>query len=162
LTIPACLPITTDYFPDKRSLQNDYVVSDYNLLPDDVNADFAQQRAIYKKPLTTVEVFKELVSQRLAQVQSNFIYFIITSFHILRDNYGYCVAKGFQLILLPLNNKNQNNTAGSNVGPAISTVIRGRQTESEPKEEYLLSIGRIFHKISLFDNSITVTRYRPR
>jgi hypothetical protein len=71
LTIPACLPITTDYFPDKRSLQNDYVVSDYNLLPDDVNADFAQQRAIYKKPLTTAEVFKELVSQRLAQVSYN-------------------------------------------------------------------------------------------
>lgn len=68
LTIPACLPITTDYFPDKRSLQNDYLVSDYNLLPDDVNADFAQNRAIYKEPLTTTEVFKELVSQRLAQV----------------------------------------------------------------------------------------------
>ncbi|XP_071557307.1 GATOR complex protein Iml1 isoform X5 [Temnothorax nylanderi] len=136
LTIPACLPITTDYFPDKRSLQNDYVVSDYNLLPDDVNADFAQQRAIYKKPLTTVEVFKELVSQRLAQ--------------------------GFQLIILPSLNKNQSNATGSNPVPAISTVIRGRQTESEPKEEYLLSIGRIFHKISLFDNSITVTRYRPR
>ncbi|XP_018377289.1 PREDICTED: DEP domain-containing protein 5 isoform X8 [Trachymyrmex cornetzi] len=136
LTIPACLPITTDYFPDKRSLQNDYVVSDYNLLPDDVNADFAQQRAIYKKPLTTVEVFKELVSQRLAQ--------------------------GFQLIILPPLNKNQSNAAGSNTVPTISTVMRGRQTESEPKEEYLLSIGRIFHKISLFDNSITVTRYRPR
>ncbi|XP_076220694.1 GATOR complex protein Iml1 isoform X2 [Nomia melanderi] len=135
LTIPACLPITTDYFPDKRSLQNDYVVSDYNLLPDDVNTDFAQQRAIYKKPLTTAEVFKELVSQRLAQ--------------------------GFQLIILPTNNKNQSNTPGSAV-PAISSVMRGRQTESEPKEEYLLSIGRIFHKISLFDNSITVTRYRPR
>ncbi|XP_017789838.1 PREDICTED: DEP domain-containing protein 5 [Habropoda laboriosa] len=136
LTIPACLPITTDYFPDKRSLQNDYVVSDYNLLPDDVNTDFAQQRAIYKKPLTTAEVFKELVSQRLAQ--------------------------GFQLIILPQTNKNQNITPGSNAVPAISSVMRGRQTESEPKEEYLLSIGRIFHKISLFDNCITVTRYRPR
>ncbi|XP_050487982.1 GATOR complex protein Iml1 isoform X2 [Bombus huntii] len=136
LTIPACLPITTDYFPDKRSLQNDYVVSDYNLLPDDVNTDFAQQRAIYKKPLTTAEVFKELVSQRLAQ--------------------------GFQLIILPQNNQNQSHTPGSNAVPAISSVMRGRQTESEPKEEYLLSIGRIFHKISLFDNCITVTRYRPR
>ncbi|XP_025163440.1 GATOR complex protein DEPDC5 isoform X2 [Harpegnathos saltator] len=136
LTIPACLPITTDYFPDKRSLQNDYVVSDYNLLPDDVNADFAQQRAIYKKPLTTTEVFKELVSQRLAQ--------------------------GFQLIILPPVNKNQSNGTGGNATPALSTVMRGRQTESEPKEEYLLSIGRIFHKISLFNNSITVTRYRPR
>lgn len=70
--------------------------------------------------------------------------------------------KGFQLIILPSLNKNQSNATGSNTVPAISTVIRGRQTESEPKEEYLLSIGRIFHKISLFDNSITVTRYRPR
>lgn len=81
LTIPACLPITTDYFPDKKSLQDDYVVSDYNLLPDDVNADYAQQRAIYKKPLTTAEVFKELVSQRLAQVldklKINKIYFCL-------------------------------------------------------------------------------------
>lgn len=75
LTIPACLPITTDYFPDKRSLQNDYLVSDYNLLPDDVNADFAQNRAIYKEPLTTMEVFKELVSQRLAQVSITFHYY---------------------------------------------------------------------------------------
>jgi hypothetical protein len=38
-----------------------------------VNADFAQQRAIYKKPLTTAEVFKELVSQRLAQVCFNLL-----------------------------------------------------------------------------------------
>lgn len=70
--------------------------------------------------------------------------------------------KGFQLIILPSLNKNQNNATSSNLNPPISTVMRGRQTESEPKEEYLLSIGRIFHKISLFDNSITVTRYRPR
>ena len=68
MTIPACLPITTDYFPDKRSLNNDYVVSDYALLPDYVNADFMRNRAVYKEPLSTEEVFKELVSQRLAQV----------------------------------------------------------------------------------------------
>lgn len=73
-----------------------------------------------------------------------------------------CYFKGFQLIILPSINKNQSNATGSNAAAAISTVIRGRQTESEPKEEYLLSIGRIFHKISLFDNSITITRYRPR
>ena len=72
MTILACLLITTDYFQDKRSLQNDYVVSDYNLLPDDVNADFAQQRAVCRKTLTTAEVFKELVSQRLAQVRFEF------------------------------------------------------------------------------------------
>lgn len=68
LTIPACLPITTDYFPDKRALHNDYLVSDYTLLPEGVNDDYAQNRAIYRKPLTTEEVFLELISQRLAQV----------------------------------------------------------------------------------------------
>lgn len=64
LTIPACLPLTTDYFPDERSLVSDYLVSDYSLLPDDVNADYSSQRA---RPLSTKEVFFELVSQRLAQ-----------------------------------------------------------------------------------------------
>lgn len=72
LTIPACLPITTDYFPDKRSLNNDYVLSIYTLLPDDVNADFMKHRAVQRKPLSTEEVFKELVSQRLAQVRMIF------------------------------------------------------------------------------------------
>lgn len=69
LTIPACLPITTDYFPDDVCLCRDYVFSDYNLLPDDVNADYAQQRVIYRKPLQTREVFQELISQRLSQVR---------------------------------------------------------------------------------------------
>lgn len=73
LTIPACLPITTDYFPDDICLKTDYLFSDYNLLPDDVNADYAQQRAVYRKPLTTQEVFRELVSQRLSQVSSSHI-----------------------------------------------------------------------------------------
>jgi DEP domain-containing protein 5 len=43
-------------------------VSDYDLLPDDVNYSYAQQRAVFKKPLTTIEVFKELIAQRLSQV----------------------------------------------------------------------------------------------
>lgn len=68
LTIPACLPITTDYFPDQRSLHNDYVVSDYTLLPEGVNVEYAQNRAIYREPLNTEKVFNELISQRLAQV----------------------------------------------------------------------------------------------
>ncbi|XP_063239930.1 GATOR complex protein Iml1 isoform X2 [Bacillus rossius redtenbacheri] len=140
LTIPACLPITTDYFPDKRSLQNDYVVSDYNLLPDDVNADFAHKRAIYRKPLTTKEVFRELVSQRLAQ--------------------------GFQLILLPKRGPPpQPQTPGSacHVMPGgVGSRVLSRPRDVEASEEYFLSIGRVFHKISLNGSAITVTRYRPR
>ncbi|XP_013146136.1 PREDICTED: DEP domain-containing protein 5 isoform X6 [Papilio polytes] len=137
LTIPACLPITTDYFPDKRSLQNDYLVSDYNLLPDDVNADFAQNRAIYKKPLTTNEVFKELVSQRLAQ--------------------------GFQLIVGVNENDVIESHCPSTPAPPPSKVAPqcGKPASAHTKR-YLLSIGRIFHKLTLVGSTITVTRYRPR
>ena len=132
LTIPACLPITTDYFPEKRALQIDYVVSLYSLLPDSVNADFAQLRSTSKRPLTTVEVFKELISQRLAQ--------------------------GFQLILMA----NNADKIGINVlNPKMrASVVLTSVTESD--ESYYLSIGRIFHKISLSGNTISVTRYRPR
>ncbi|CAH2990811.1 unnamed protein product [Chilo suppressalis] len=138
LTIPACLPITTDYFPDKRSLQNDYLVSDYNLLPDDVNADFAQNRAIYKDPLTTMEVFKELVSQRLAQ--------------------------GFQLIVgVNENDVIEAHCPSTNVPPPSKVAPQsGKSINAAPTKRYLLSIGRIFHKLTLVGSTITVTRYRPR
>ncbi len=33
LTIPASLPVTTDYFPKKKSLVNDYLVNEYDLTP---------------------------------------------------------------------------------------------------------------------------------
>ena len=129
LTIPACLPITTDYFPDDRSLQIDYVVADYSLLPDDVNADYAQQRAVYRQPLTTRQVFLEIVSQRLAQ--------------------------GFQLIIRPKDEKAEKTSVIN------SSIIKSNATQDET-EEYLLSIGRIFHRISLSGSTITVTRYWPR
>lgn len=151
MTIPACLPITTDYFPDKRSLNNDYVISDYTLLPDDVNADYAASRAVYRKPLTTEEVFKEIVSQRLAQ--------------------------GFQLIVLEENDskssqQSQPSPNQISSSPPVKSLLSSSfqktqlllkfKAHSEPKQEYLLSIGRIFHKITLTGSVITVTRYRPR
>ncbi|XP_053952513.1 GATOR complex protein Iml1 isoform X3 [Anastrepha ludens] len=137
LTIPACLPITTDYFPDKRSLHNDYVISDYTLLPDDVNFDYANSRAVYRKPLSTEEVFREIVSQRLAQ--------------------------GFQLIVLEEKNAQpaQAPCCGGYKQQKPSAVL-GIKAPTEVMKEYLLSIGRIFHRITLSGSVITVTGYRPR
>ncbi|KAG4066905.1 hypothetical protein HA402_009007 [Bradysia odoriphaga] len=147
LTIPACLPITTDYFPDKRSLHNDYVVSDYTLLPEGVYDEYAQNRAVYRKPLSTEDVFKELISQRLAQ--------------------------GFQLIVVP----DKSATSPPQACPACcggllhkhqahntlqKSSILNVQSTNKGIKEFLLSIGRIFHKITLNDSEITVTRYRPR
>ena len=33
MTIPASLPLTTDYFPDENSLEHDFLTSNYTLLP---------------------------------------------------------------------------------------------------------------------------------
>ncbi|KAF0301331.1 GATOR complex protein DEPDC5 [Amphibalanus amphitrite] len=67
LTTPACLPITTDYFPDERSLQKDYFLFEYSILPDDVGG-CAEDVGGAHRQLTTREVFTEMVSQRLCQV----------------------------------------------------------------------------------------------
>lgn len=71
MVFPACLPLTTDYFPDDVSLQSFYVFSNYNLLPEDVNAEVAMQRAVYRQPLSTLEVFYQMICQRLSQVNNN-------------------------------------------------------------------------------------------
>ncbi|XP_054168694.1 GATOR complex protein Iml1-like [Oppia nitens] len=86
LVMPACLPITTDFLPDKRTLQQDYVTYCYNLLPEEQSEHRLQQRCYrgeedtkYHQPLTTIQVYLELVCQRLQQ--------------------------GFQIILLPNSTK---------------------------------------------------------
>ncbi|KAL5017610.1 hypothetical protein ScPMuIL_007199 [Solemya velum] len=144
LTIPASLPITTDYFPDKRSLQNDYVESSYDLLPDDVNTDYyinppaTDEESYYRrKPLTANQVYKELVSQRLGQ--------------------------GFQLITRPTHKRKQSQ---SSLSSSPHFPLGGGLMRARPRNgvtvEHCLSIGRIFHKLKLEDHKITVKRYRPK
>lgn len=49
LTTPACLPLTTDYFPDRQSLQNDYTEGCYDLLPE-ADMDRFGQHLLYNLP----------------------------------------------------------------------------------------------------------------
>lgn len=135
MTIPACLPITTDFFPEESALQNDYVFSVYTLLPEDINMDFSVIRGSYKQPLTARDVFRELVSQRLSQ--------------------------GFQAIVTP--KKQSPSAIDEDKTPRIlSTPLKKKPISSDRQAEQLLSIGRIFHRITMNESSITVTRYRPR
>ena len=46
LAKPVSLPITTDYLPDRLSLQMDYLVASYTLLPEECNSDLAT-RSVY-------------------------------------------------------------------------------------------------------------------
>lgn len=76
-------------------------------------------------------------------------------------------SQGFQLIVFSEHSsKKQAHTPGNNSTSAaagiISSLVMSRPCDIEPTEEYFLSIGRVFHKISLSGSAITVTRYRPR
>ncbi|XP_064646189.1 GATOR1 complex protein DEPDC5-like [Lineus longissimus] len=146
LCYPAQLPMTTDYFPDQEALQKYYVFTDYSLLPDDYNQDVWQRPSgedaskYNHKPLTCSQVFKELISQRMAQ--------------------------GFQLIVQP-KTQTQGGHSKLSSSPRYNTgsFYNNRtwsRPEQEQSEEYNMSIGRIFHKLNLSNSSITVTRYRPR
>ncbi|BFZ18365.1 hypothetical protein BsWGS_21405 [Bradybaena similaris] len=147
LTIPASLPITTDYFPDRRSLHYDYVVAEYELLPEAVNAEIwaswsrsptCDDKAVlvYRRPpLSTQEVFLELISQRVGQ--------------------------GFQLITKkkPRQIVEQKTSAASMQTSTAPFIIGNKKTV---EEDYYMSIGRIYHKLTLSGQTIRVTRYRPR
>ena len=149
ITWPACLPITTDYFPDKRAFENDYVVNQYVIIPDEINSDYATRSPLQKPALKTREVFLELICQRLAQ--------------------------GFQLII---NQKDElseivKNVASSTNPPNQSSTISnlslflGSKSSNNlgslnktAKESYWLSIGKNFHHIILTGNTIdVVTKY---
>ncbi|XP_006869348.1 PREDICTED: DEP domain-containing protein 5 isoform X5 [Chrysochloris asiatica] len=132
LTTPACLPLTTDYFPDRQGLQNDYTEGCYDLLPE-TDIDRRDEEGVQ---MTAQQVFEEFICQRLMQ--------------------------GYQIIVQPKAQK-----PNPIVPPPLSSsplYSRGLVSRNRPEEEdqYWLSMGRTFHKVTLKDKIITVTRYLPK
>ncbi|CAH1232897.1 DEPDC5 [Branchiostoma lanceolatum] len=111
LTTPACLPITTDYFPEKHSLEYDYLESNYDLLADfedSMEMENMEQGNRTRQTLNTQQVFTELISQRLMQ--------------------------GFQLIVLPKDSPlsvPQGHTTLSS-SPRFSISRRKHRSEDQP------------------------------
>lgn len=153
LIIPACLPLTTDYLPDPKSLENDYLDSEYTLEPEYQSADLFERRC-YKdedhhnhNPLKTEQVFLEFVSQRLQQ--------------------------GFQVIMNPASQlqlqsstplqANTPNLSKALDNPLDSKTKKSVEPVNQTERLYVMSIGRIFHRLELDNNStVKVKTYRPR
>ncbi|KAM9350042.1 GATOR1 complex protein DEPDC5 isoform 1-T1 [Symphorus nematophorus] len=133
LTTPACLPLTTDYFPDRQTLQNDYTEGCYDLLP---HSDL-ERREDEAPVMSASQVFEEFICQRLMQ--------------------------GYQIIVQTSNRKPQPSVAtplGSS--PLYSRGLVSLRRAEEEETVYWLSMGRTFHKVCLKDKIITVTRYLPK
>ncbi|XP_074544600.1 GATOR1 complex protein DEPDC5 isoform X2 [Halichoeres trimaculatus] len=132
LTTPACLPLTTDYFPDRQALQNDYTEGCYDLLP---HSDL-ERREDESPVMSASQVFEEFICQRLMQ--------------------------GYQIIVQPNTRKPKASVAtplGSSPHYSRGLVSLRR---AEEESVYWLSMGRTFHKVCLKDKIITVTRYLPK
>uniref|UniRef100_A0A6Q2XWU0 DEP domain-containing protein n=1 Tax=Esox lucius TaxID=8010 RepID=A0A6Q2XWU0_ESOLU len=133
LTTPACLPLTTDYFPDRQTLQNDYTEGCYDLLP---HTDL-ERRDDEAPVMTAPQVFEEFICQRLMQ--------------------------GYQIIVQPNNRKPQPAVAPPlSSSPLYTRGLVSRHRPEEEESLYWLSMGRTFHKVCLKDKIITVTRYLPK
>ncbi|XP_059839235.1 GATOR complex protein DEPDC5 isoform X5 [Hypanus sabinus] len=133
LTTPACLPLTTDYFPDRQSLQNDYTEGCYNLLPEsDID-----RREEDGPIMSAQQVFEEFICQRLMQ--------------------------GYQIIVQPKNKLASTVVpAPLSSSPLYTRGLVSRNKLEEDEISYWLSMGRTFHKVCLKDKMITVTRYLPK
>eukprot|EP00794_Sanderia_malayensis_P014226 gene14226-15709_t len=68
LSIPACLPLTTDYFPDQKIFENDYCWYNYTIIMDDNSARLSSDEKCPKRcKMTARDKFLEAISQRVGQ-----------------------------------------------------------------------------------------------
>ncbi|XP_054618374.1 GATOR complex protein DEPDC5 isoform X2 [Dunckerocampus dactyliophorus] len=133
LTTPACLPLTTDYFPDRQMLQSDYTEGCYDLLP---HSDL-ERREDEAPGMSANQVFEEFVCQRLMQ--------------------------GYQIIVQNNKRRSQPTvTTPLGSSPLYTRGLVSLRRVEEEETVYWLSMGRTFHKVCLKDKIITVTRYLPK
>ncbi|XP_059081822.1 GATOR complex protein Iml1-like [Tigriopus californicus] len=64
LTVPASLPLTTDYLPKKVDLDNNYLITEYEIRPE---AFISGYKSGNQLSIRCEDIFHELVAQRLAQ-----------------------------------------------------------------------------------------------
>ncbi|XP_068455837.1 GATOR1 complex protein DEPDC5 isoform X2 [Clinocottus analis] len=132
LTTPACLPLTTDYFPDRQALQNDYTEGCYDLLP---HSDL-ERREDEAPVMSASQVFEEFICQRLMQ--------------------------GYQIIVQTNRKPQPTVATPLGSSPLYSRGLVSLRRAEEEETVYWLSMGRTFHKVCLKDKIITVTRYLPK
>jgi len=140
LTCPALLPLTTDFSPNKKTLDSEYLEYNYKLYIDEEedfmeekkNSDWGKQDSVQEEDvhgahrrLSAEMIFIELVSQR--------------------------IRKGFQLI-----------TPKTKAPPPDKPQSIAAIPIKSDDQEFFLSIGRNSHKLSLTSPEVTVTKYRPR
>ena len=130
MTMPASLPITTDYFPDKRSLQIDYVLSEYNMEPVVVNAELGERYVnIFhlKTSLCLDRIFNFLQCMHNYFVRFyDYVRQPLSPQQLYNEMVLQRIAQGFQLVI-----PNKKQIPASDSTPTTS-IIRGKGKHAQP------------------------------
>ncbi len=174
LTIPASLPLTTDYFPSDASLIKDYVVNFYELNPQEIFHGEATERSPLpnkNREMTNREVFDELISQRLAQGFQLILFANRKAASIDVEANNIVVAEVAAAATPPAAVKQSKGLASRFRRSSKTSLSSTNQITTVspalpklPAAVQWLSIERIFHKIALAadGSNIKVTSYRPK
>ncbi|VDN05128.1 unnamed protein product [Thelazia callipaeda] len=126
----ALLPLTTDFFPDERSISKDYMVKAHQL---PVYFDAVREWLAYSVP-EDLELFRNLVFDQLVCQR---------------------LQRGFQIILL------RKKVMHAAIGISEEQSERMENTKLVSRECFL-SFGRIYHRLYMEGDGITVIQFLPR
>ena len=131
LTIPSCLPLTTDFFPSKNFKKNFLCSSNYTLLlDDDIREQYGYSNyGSEQNKIPMEKVFNDLVGHRLAM--------------------------GFQMVVSKNNKDNNSSSSFMYDTSSISSFI----SRSSIKGYYKLSLGRIYHDLYYIVDQSNKTDY---
>ncbi len=143
LTTPACLPLTTDFFPTCKVWEDKFAAfGDYSLILDDIRDQYGYSRYVYAE-IKMEQVFYELVGHRLAM--------------------------GFQMVVpkdtFTYNNSNTISGVAGNSSNFMcdlnssSLILKSLVNKSSVHGYYKLSLGRIYHELFYIVDSSTKMDY---
>ena len=157
MTMPASLPITTDYFPDKRSLQIDYVLADYSIEPEVVNAELGERYGVHLNSSLFFYALTYLILPSplaVSNVLPCYLYPIrfydyvrqpLSTRQLYNEMILQRIAQGFQLILL-----NKKQLSSSEASPTTS-LVRAKGKSRQPVK-YIHVLSYLIH-VSYFANA---------
>ncbi|KAH9414857.1 GATOR complex protein depdc5 [Dermatophagoides pteronyssinus] len=153
LVMPACLPITTDFLPDKRTLEQEYVTHIYDLLPEEQANELYQQR--FMKSIDNIDGYGgggggnsgSGGSGSGGNSNNHKKMNMLTIDQFYNELINQRLQQGFQIILLPTNE--------------IRYTFASDRTGGN-KFTFILSIGRIYHELAHKENRISIINYHPR
>ncbi|VDK73662.1 unnamed protein product [Litomosoides sigmodontis] len=129
LTRTALLPLTTDFFPDRRSMIEDYSMKSHQLpIYFDLVHEWLEDSNCDDVELLRNLVFDQLVCQRL--------------------------QRGFQIVLL------DKEILHAAIG--VNEEHLEKDSSNMVSRECFLSFNRIYHRLCMVNDGITVTQFSPR